>query len=116
MPPAGTDLAVLSLSAAYVGSKEHKAHPGPELPQGGLRSDATPCPKELTGDFGLLTRWVREAIAAGDVGGEWDPGMYPRYAWRRVDGVVWMGRVVNPQQGTDKGGAARPGEPPRWLL
>lgn len=117
VPRPGVNLVALAADASYVGSAEHKDHWSPTTGQGLLhtRSDATPCPKELTGDNALLTGWVRQAIAAGYVTEPWDDGMYPRYAWLRVDGVVWMARVVNAQQGTYKGWQAASAEVPGWL-
>lgn len=72
-------------------------------------------PEDLTADFPQLTAWVRDAIRAGHVSEPWDDGMYPQYAWLRADGIVWMARAVNAQQGTYKGWAAAPGEAPSWL-
>lgn len=48
-PPVGADLQALADSAKYVWSAEHKDHLSPAgMPR--LRTDATPCPKDIAGD------------------------------------------------------------------
>ena len=80
--------------ASYAGSPEHK------LPH--ARSDATLCPSDLEGDTERLTRWLREALAAGNAGGFME-GAFPRYVWYR-DGDRWFeGRLTNQVLGQYKG-------------
>jgi hypothetical protein len=64
--PAGVDLAMLSQHVTYVGSPEHKSFPS-FAGSPNLRSDASRCDPELA-DPDELTRWLREAIAAGHIG------------------------------------------------
>jgi DNA-directed RNA polymerase specialized sigma24 family protein len=73
-PPAGVDLAVLAGRASYVGSSEHKTFPsfaGPFNP----RADASKCDPKLA-EQEELTRWLREAITAGQCGQLWE-GDFP---------------------------------------
>jgi hypothetical protein len=113
VPPAGVSLDELAARAVYVGSPEHKSFPsfaGDLQP----RADATKCDPALS-DPVKLTGWLRDAIRNGHVGGVWEPGQFPRYAWCRQDGVAYQARVVNVEQGTYKGWQIGPDEEPEGL-
>lgn len=112
IPPVGADLQVLADSAKYVWSAEHKDHLSPAgMPR--LRSDATPCPKDVAGEN--IRSWLREAISAGDVGGPWDGKAYPQLAWKRVGPVVYEARLSNAEQGWYHGYPIDKTEWPSWL-
>jgi hypothetical protein len=112
VPLPGIDLARLSRSVRYVWSAEHKNHLSPAgLPR--LRSDATPCPEDRV-EADIL-RWLREAIADGDVGGLWEGQPYPQLAWKRVDDVVYEARLSNAEQGWYHGYPIDSTECPAWL-
>ena len=81
-------------AAIYVGSPEHK------LP--GARSDASLCPPELEGAQEVLTKWLRESIRAGQIGGPME-GRFPRYVWCRLRGDWFAGRLTNKTLGEYKG-------------
>lgn len=111
-PPQDVDLRRLASRAVYVGSPEHKDIPSPAgAPR--LRSDATRCPRDLH-DFEELTNWLREAIAAGQIGAPWE-GDYPRYAWVRNDRGCFEARLTNREIGHYKGYPLLPDEVPEWL-
>ena len=111
--PEGRDLGELALRASYVPSAEHKGR-GHRFPiQGRLRTDATECPRDI--ELRDAQRWLREALAAGDVGGIWEPDTYPQLAWRRVEDTVFEARVSNRQLGEYHGYPITPAEAPRWL-
>jgi hypothetical protein len=111
-PPPDVDLEQLATNATYVWSAEHKDQVSPAgLPK--LRTDATPCPTGLTEE--QVLSWLREAIAAGDVGGVWEGQIYPQLAWRRVGDTVYEARVSNPVQGWYHGYPLDHTEWPRWL-
>lgn len=113
-PPAGTNLGRIALAARYVASAEHKGHAN--LFSGTasrLRTDATECPTDLTQE--QVEGWLREAIAAGDVGGIWEPDTYPQLVWRRVGSAVFEGRVSNRDIGWYHGYPITPAEAPAWL-
>jgi hypothetical protein len=111
-PPADADLALLAAAATYVWSAEHKDRYGP-AGIARLRSDATRCPKDLTEE--QVQAWLREGIAAGDVGGVWDDQPYPQLVWKRVQDTVYEGRVSNAVQGWYHGYPLDVTEWPRWL-
>ena len=113
-PPAGVDLAELALRATYTGSPEHKDIPSP-AGQPRRRSDATLCPRDLS-DPAAVTQWLREAIAAGQVGAPWPEGVeFPRYAWIRTDLGCFEARLTNQVSGQYKGYLLEPDEAPLWL-
>jgi hypothetical protein len=93
-------------NASYTGSPEHK------LPH--ARSDATLCPPDLGGNKPELTRWLRDAIAAGHAGGLME-GAFPRYAWCRDEEPFFEGRLTNQALGEYKGYPISPGEAPPEL-
>jgi hypothetical protein len=112
-PSPDIDLVALSQRATYRGSSEHKRTPSPAGPPR-LRADATPCPPQLV-DLDELTRWLRSAITAGQVGAPWD-GDFPRYVWYRSDTHgCFEARLVNRESGDYKGYPLRQEEVPRWL-
>lgn len=109
---AGRDLAALSQQVRYLGSAEHKSYLSPAgTPR--LRSDATPCPKDLA-TFDQLTEWLAGAVAAGDIGAPWE-GDYPRYAWVRNEHGCFEARLTNRGQGTYKGYPLSDDEIPDWM-
>lgn len=113
--PPGVDLDQLASTARYWGSVEHKVVPTPAgKPQLRTRPRATPCPGHIQ-EFDTPTGWLREALRAGYVGYPWDLGMYPRYAWLRVEGVCYEARASNEEQGVYKGYPLAEHECPDWL-
>jgi hypothetical protein len=114
VPPAGVSLTDLAARASYVGSPEHKSYPSFAGRQPVLRADATKCNPALS-DAAELTSWLREAIRSGHVGGVWEEGQFPRYAWCRRGGIAYQARCVNPDQGTYKGWQIGPDEEPEEL-
>jgi hypothetical protein len=106
-PPEGVDLVLLAERASYVGSSEHKTFPsfaGPFNP----RADASKCDPQLT-DQEELTRWLREAIVAGQAGQLWE-GDFPRYVWCKQGDVTYEARLSNPELGQYKGYPLEPDE------
>lgn len=93
-------------------SAEHKDQFGP-AGVARLRTDASRCPRGLTEE--QVTEWLREAIAAGDVGGVWNDQPYPQLVWKRVNDIVFEARVSNSEQGWYHGYPLDPTEWPRWL-
>ena len=81
--------------------------------QSGLRTDGSECPTILGQK--QVESWLRAAIAAGDVGGIWEPDTYPQLVWKRVDGLVFEGRVSNRDSGWYHGYPITAAEMPRWL-
>jgi hypothetical protein len=112
LPVPGVDLAVLAARVRYEGSAEHKTYPSPAGPPR-LRSDATPCPPDLK-DPHVLTGWLRDAIASGQVGAPWDHD-FPQYAWIRRGSRCFEARLSNRELGTYHGYPLRPDEVPQWL-
>jgi len=112
-PPPGSDLAALSERATYHPSAEHKDRYLPPAGVRRLRSDATPCPAEISLD--QAQQWLREALAQGHVGAPWVDQPFPQYAWFRAGGRVFEARLTNPEQGWFKGYPLRDGEEPAWL-
>jgi hypothetical protein len=112
IPLPGVDFAQLAAGAGWVWSAEHKDEVSPAgLPR--LRSDATRCPTGLTEE--QVLGWLKEAIAAGDVGGMWGDQPYPQLAWKRVGDTVYEARVSNSEQGWYHGYPIDRTEWPRWL-
>jgi hypothetical protein len=111
-PPPGIDLAELAGRVSYIGSGEHKSFPSFAGPPR-LRADASKCDPNLA-NTEELTRWLRAAIAAGHVGEPW-LGDFPRYAWRKIDGVQYEAMLVNREQGWYKGYPLSPDEWPEGL-
>ena len=111
-PPPGVDLAQLAGRATYVISREHKDYLTEQGP-GALRSDASPCPRDISRE--QAEQWLREAIAAGNVGAPWSDQPFPQYAWYRQEGMVFEARVTNVEQGAYKGYPLDPSEFPDWL-
>lgn len=112
-PPVGVDGAGVAQRATYHPSAEHKDRYTPATGVRQLRSDATPCPPDVTLDDAQL--WLREALAAGDVGGPWDDQPFPQYAWRRIGDRVFEARLTNPEQGWYKAYPLERAEWPPWL-
>jgi hypothetical protein len=110
--PEGLDLSALAARVVYRGSTEHKTYPsfagGPSP-----RSDATLCPPSFT-SAEVLTGWLRDAMARGDVGAPWEGGL-PRYVWLVRDGVCYEGRLMNQVLGEYKGYPLAPDEWPTWV-
>ena len=111
-PPPGVNLLALAGGASYVISREHKDYLTEQGP-GALRSDASPCPRDI--DREQAQQWLREAIAAGNVGAPWSNQPYPQYAWYRRGNAVFEARVTNVEQGAYKGYPLDPSEFPDWL-
>lgn len=113
-PTSAPPLSQVAERCRYVGSPEHKHYPSPAgSPH--LRRDGTSCPTvlcgmDLTKDVSGLTRALREAITAGQVGEE--IGGYPKYVWVVLDGVVYEARHINGPQGDYKGYELEPAEYP----
>lgn len=112
VPAVEADLAALAARATYTPSPEHKDHYTSTSGISQLRTDATPCPRDVTRE--QAEAWLREAIVAGDVGGAWGDA-FPRYAWKKVNGVVFEARLTNATQGWFKGYPLDPSEWPQWL-
>lgn len=112
-PPPGVDLDALAARAVYQPSAEHKDHYTPGAGVRRLRSDASPCPADVSRD--AAESWLRSALAAGDVGAPWDDQPYPQYAWKRVNDVVFEARLTNAEQGWYKGWPLDRTEWPTWL-
>lgn len=108
--PEGVNLEALADAVRYVGSPEHKDMPsfaGQPRP----RSDASICPRELTGDRHRIENWLKEAMRKGAVGGIWEGG-FPRYVWYKDGGDVYEARLVNRGNGDYKGYPLGPEEWP----
>lgn len=112
-PPPGVDLTQLAERATYVPSAEHKDRYSAATGVRQLRTDATACPADVTPERAEM--WLRQALAAGDVGSPWTDEPFPRYAWRRVGDVVFEARLTNAEQGWFKGYPLDRSEWPRWL-
>ncbi|MFC0552239.1 hypothetical protein ACFFHJ_15230 [Planotetraspora thailandica] len=111
-PPDGISLADLAQRASYVGSGEHKSYPSfAGTPK--LRADASKCDPRFA-DPAEITGWLRQTIACGNVGAPWE-GEFPRYAWHRLDNVIYEARLVNRELGQYKGYPLDPDEWPEKL-
>lgn len=101
-------------SVTYVGSPEHKTYPSfAGRPK--LRSDATPCPKELN-NAESIREWLREAILQGNVSAYRDQGTFPRYVWDKRQDRWFEARLVNAASGSYKGYPVTEESVPRELL
>lgn len=101
--------------ASYVGSCEHKVkHWWGGLPCARVGKDGTVrrpkkqhttiCRKTTTTDREEATRWVRAALAAGQLRYYDGDGTYPKHIWYRDDnGQFWFGFAINQTAGTYKG-------------
>lgn len=78
-----------------------------------LRSDASPCPRDVTVE--QAEAWLREGLAEGDVGAPWSDQPFPQYVWKRVGQVVYEARLTNAEQGWFKAYPLDPVESPAWL-
>lgn len=94
-PPPGIHLQELADAATYVISREHKDYLT-EAGPGALRSDASPCPRDVPRETAEV--WLREAIAAGHVGAPWAEQPSPQYVWYRSGDTVFEARVTNAEQ------------------
>lgn len=83
-----------SSAAKYIGSPEHK------LPNN--RGDGSICPPHLEHMRNELTRWLKEAIHRGNIGGAIEGG-FPRYAWHREQDSWFEARLTNQTLGEYKG-------------
>ncbi|GII75217.1 hypothetical protein Sru01_01990 [Sphaerisporangium rufum] len=108
-PPEGVALKELAERVSYVGSAEHKSYPS-FAGQPRLRADASKYDPKLA-DPARITEWLRETVAQGNVGAPWE-GDFPRYAWHRVNDVVYEARLVNRELGQYKGYPLGPEEWP----
>jgi hypothetical protein len=113
VPPPGADLGELASRARYEPSAEHKDRYTTTAGVRRLRVDASPCPPEVTQDAAQV--WLREALAAGDVGGPWLDQPFPQYAWKRVGDLVFEARLTNSEQGWFKGYPLDRTQWPTWL-
>ena len=114
--PARAKLTEAQISDAhYVGSAEHKTarwwgglpgtfigkdrvarRPGKQL--------TTPCPRTTIQQRDEASRWVRQALAAGQFRFYEGDGTYPKHVWYKdEDGQHWFGFAVNQQLGSYKG-------------
>ncbi len=111
-PTPDVDLIALSQRVRYIGSPEHKSFPSfAGAPN--LRSDASRCDPKLA-DPEELTRWLRDAIVAGDIGQPWE-GDFPRYVWCRQGDVGYEARLMNREAGEYKGYPLHADETPEGL-
>ncbi len=109
-PPAGVDVARLASRVTYVGSSEHKTGPsfaGEPRP----RADASKCDTALNDRLKEIQGWLRRAFEVRCFAPPWEGG-FPRYAWCKVDKVVYEARLVNRGQGQYKGWQLTPNEWP----
>ena len=99
--PDGVNLQKVAKLAKYVGSAEHKGGPsfaGEPRP----RADAGICDPAFSDQQTRMTKWLRDAIRRGIIGGLWE-GSFPRYVWYRDSDTVYEGRLVNREAGWYKG-------------
>lgn len=107
------NLPMLARSMHYIGSVEHKDAPTPAgWPR--PRADANLCDRALGSRFPQMTRWLRQAVAKGDIGAPWE-GSYPRYAWYKDRDTVYEARLVNQTLGEYKGYPLNEDEWPEFL-
>jgi hypothetical protein len=106
-------MATLADRATYVPSAEHKDRYTRASGVRKVRTDATPCPADI--DLEQAQAWLREALAAGDIGAPWTDQPYPQYAWKRVGDVVFEARLTNSEQGWFKAYPLDVTEWPKWL-
>lgn len=112
--PPGTSLEELAAQARYVGSGEHKSCPSFAGPPKLRIADATACDPAFKDRHDELTQWLREGLAAGDIGAPWSVN-FPRYVWVRREGECYEGHLTNPEQGWYNGYALQPEQVPDWL-
>jgi hypothetical protein len=113
LPQSSTvDLDSMAEKVDYIISAEHKDYLTSAGP-GRLRSDASACPRGLS--FDEVTRWLQEAVRAGQVSADFD-GDFPRYAWARTGDRVYEARLSNSGLGQYKGYPIQDAEAPGWLL
>lgn len=96
---------------AYIPSPEHKNYLTTAGP-GRLRSDASPCPRDLALDD--VEKWLKAALRASHVC-EYVEGGFPRYAWVRAGDQVCEARLSNSGSGEYKGYPILSREAPGWL-
>ncbi len=113
VPPPGSDLESLAQRATYHPSAEHKDRYVRGTGVRRLRTDATPCPVEVSQE--QAQSWLRAALMDGHVGGPWSNQPFPQYAWHRLGDTVFEARLTNAEQGWFKGYPLQPGEEPTWL-
>lgn len=97
----------------YHGSPEHKRHPsfaGPPAP----RATASLCDPSFANKQDLLTAWLREAVANGQIGQVWDDD-FPRNVWLKKSGIFYEARLVNRGNGGYKGWPLEEFEAPEEL-
>ena len=112
-PPEGFDVSCAASRIAYVGSPEHKTGPsfaGRPRP----RADASKCDAALNDRREDIERWLRHAFTVQCFGGPWEGGL-PRYAWCKVETVVYEARLVNRGLGQYKGYQLEPEEWPEGI-
>lgn len=114
LPPEGVDLQDVAARAKYVGSNEHKSYPSPAGPPRLRPWDASACDPAFKDQQDLLTNWLQEAIAAGNIGAPWMID-FPRYVWVRRDDVCYEAYATNHELGQYKGYPLKPDEVPDWL-
>jgi hypothetical protein len=106
LPPAHD----LCQQVQFVGSAEHKEYPSFAGPPA-RRADATPCPPEWGTNQSrfqdALERAIQQECVSEEVEGE-----FPRYVWGVVEETLCVARLVNRDQGWDKGWPLDPGEAP----
>ncbi|MBI2426147.1 MAG: hypothetical protein HYV27_25210 [Candidatus Hydrogenedentes bacterium] len=113
VPPTGTDLTSVAKLAQYVGSPEHKRAPS-FAGQLAPRADASICGKKFLGRQEELTEAIRENIARGNIGAQWE-GQFPRYVWCKIEGEDYEARLVNRDKGEYKGYRLEPGTGPKGV-
>ena len=113
-PPEGVSLEVLASRAVYVGSNEHKAYPSPAGPPKLRPADASACDPSFKDQQDMLTQWLREGIAQGNIGAPWMID-FPRYVWVRKGDVCYEAYATNHQLGQYKGYPMHSDEIPGWL-
>ena len=114
--PARRPLAPEEIEAAsYVGSAEHKEKGWwgglPKVrkgrdgkPRRPKKALTTICRMTTNEDREKATRWVREALAAGQLRFFEGDKTYPKYIWYKDEtGQLWFGFAVNQIAGTYKG-------------
>jgi len=102
----------LAAAATYVLSAEHKDFYTPAGPPR-LRSDATPCPRDITRE--QAEGWLRKALAAGAVGPVWADQPYPQLAWWKEGDLVFEARLSNAEAGWYHGYPLDRTEWPSWI-
>ena len=107
------ELEELAERATYVGSPEHKLGrwwgglpQGRQLPGGRVgrrrKQHTTPCPLYRRSDQVRATKWVRNAIRAGQCR-FYESDLFPKRIWYEADGEIWIGLRVTDGLGEYKG-------------